>query len=95
MKSWEAPESNIMKIGCPFKKKCAHKDLLTLRDILDSCVVHMASSCSKDLCWTMRGLVALTLRMRSRILPWCCTVSNDVTNLTTIVASVGDYDHFL
>jgi hypothetical protein len=36
------------------QRKCAREDALALGDILDSCVVHTASSCSDDLCWTPR-----------------------------------------
>jgi hypothetical protein len=75
--------------------QCAREDLLTIGDILDSCVVHMTSSCRNDLCWTTRRLVAVAPRTRSRISPWCSTVSNDVTKLTTIVACVGHYAHLL
>jgi hypothetical protein len=75
--------------------KCTREDLLTLRDILDNCVVHTASSCSNDLCWTTRWLVAVAPWMRSRNMPLSSTVSNDVTNLTTIVACVGHYAHLL
>jgi hypothetical protein len=40
-------------------------------------------------------MVAMAPQMRSRILPWCRTVSNGATNMTTIVVGVGDYTHFL
>jgi hypothetical protein len=84
-----------MTIGCPFKEKSAREDLLTLWDILDGCVVYTTSSCSSDLCWIMRWLVVVAPRTRSKIPPWCSTVSNDVTNLTIIIAGVGHYAHLL
>jgi hypothetical protein len=70
---------------------CAREDLLALRNIHDSFVVYMANSCSNNLCWTTRWLVAIAPQTRSRIPPWCSTISNDVTNLTTIVVCVGHY----
>jgi hypothetical protein len=41
----------------------------------------------------MRWLVAVAPLMRGKNLPWCRTVLNDVTNLTTIVAGVRHYAH--
>jgi hypothetical protein len=77
------------------QRKCSHEDALTVGDILDSCVVHTASSCSDNLCWTPRLLVAVAPWTRSRSPPWCSTVLNHVTNLTTIVVGAGHYAFLL
>jgi hypothetical protein len=37
----------------------------------------------------------VALWTRRKILHWCSTISSEVASMTTIVAGVGDYPHFL
>jgi hypothetical protein len=69
--------------------------MLALGNILDSCVVHIAGPCSNDLCSTPRWMVEVVVQTRCRIPPWCSTISSKEASMTTIVAGVGDYAHFL
>jgi hypothetical protein len=67
--------------------ECTHEDMSALENILHGGVVHSSGHGSNN----SQRMVGMTLRSRCINLPRCHTLLTKMTNMTTIVAGVGNY----